>query len=70
MAKSVNVMLIAGQSNALGISHVSGLPADKQRDYNVEIYFRTNTENPNNGVWQSAHPERGRRRAEVFGGYE
>ena len=48
MAEQVNVMLIAGQSNALGISHVSGLPADKKRDDNMEICFRTNTENPNN----------------------
>lgn len=61
MANKVNVMLIAGQSNALGISHVSGLPADKQRDYNVEIYFRTNTENPNNGVWQGVRPGLGHR---------
>lgn len=61
MVEQVNVMLIAGQSNALGISHVSGLPTDRQCEYEVDIYFRTNTENPNNGVWQAVRPGLGHR---------
>lgn len=41
MANSVNVMLIAGQSNTLGISHTSELPAEKQRGYDMDICFRS-----------------------------
>ena len=52
----INVLLIAGQSNALGISHFAELPAEKQKTYDVEIYFNTNTENENNGVWQKVRP--------------
>jgi hypothetical protein len=52
----INVLLIAGQSNALGISRFEELPAEKQRSYDIEIYFNTNTENENNGVWQKVRP--------------
>jgi len=57
----VNVLLIAGQSNALGISHFAELPEEYQRSYDVDIYFHTNTENPNNGKWQRVRPGLGHR---------
>jgi hypothetical protein len=57
----INVLLIAGQSNALGISHFAELPAEKQKTYDVEIYFNTNTENENNGVWQRVRPGLGQK---------
>jgi hypothetical protein len=57
----VNVLLIAGQSNALGISHFAELPEEYRRSYDVDIYFNTNTENPNNGKWQRVRPGLGHR---------
>ena len=51
--KTVNILLIAGQSNALGISRFCELPPEVLREYPVDIYFRTNTDNPNNGVWDT-----------------
>ena len=54
--KTVNILLIAGQSNALGISRFCELPPEVLREYPVDIYFRTNTDNPNNGIWQKVRP--------------
>ena len=61
MMEKINVLLIAGQSNALGISHFAQLPAEKQRNYDVGIYFNTNIENENNGVWQMVRPGLGQK---------
>jgi len=52
----INLLLIAGQSNALGISHFAELSDEKKRSYGVDIYFNTNTDNENNGVWQRVRP--------------
>ena len=64
--EKINVLLIAGQSNALGISYYRELPQEKLQGYDVDIYFNTNTENPNNGVWQKVRPGLGYK-ADRFG---
>ena len=64
--KTVNVLLIAGQSNALGISPYGELPPEVLHTYSTDIFFRTNTENPHNGVWQKVRPGLGFR-ADRFG---
>ncbi len=64
--EKVNLLLIAGQSNALGISRYAELPREVLCEYDVDIYFRTNTENPNNEVWQKVRPGLGHR-ADRFG---
>lgn len=64
--EKINVLLIAGQSNALGISHYAELSQEKLQSYDVDIYFKTNTENPNNGVWQKVRPGLGHK-ADRFG---
>ena len=63
---AVNILLIAGQSNALGISHVAGLPTEKQVGYDIPIFFGTNTENPHAGRWILVTPGLGSK-ADRFG---
>ena len=63
----VNVIVIAGQSNALGISRSKELPQEKQREYKTKIYFNTNTPHPFSKKWLNVRPGFGHARDELFG---
>ena len=65
--KEVKVIIIAGQSNALGISPVKDLSLDKQKEYPVKIYFNTNTAHPFSRKWMSVKPGFGHAKDHLFG---
>ena len=65
--EAVKVIIIAGQSNALGISPVKDLSEEKQREYKTKIYFNTNTPHPFSKKWLNVRPGFGYARDELFG---
>ena len=65
--KKVKVILIAGQSNALGISPARDLSKEKQRKYGVKIYFNTNTPHPFSKKWMNVRTGFGHAKDELFG---
>jgi hypothetical protein len=67
MQKPVKIIIIAGQSNALGISPVRDLPKEKQRTYKTKIYFDTNTPHPFSKKWMRICPGFGHAKDLLFG---
>jgi hypothetical protein len=65
--KEVKVLIIAGQSNALGISPVKDLPQEKQREYKTKIYFNTNTPHPFAKKWMGVRAGFGHAKDLLFG---
>lgn len=65
--KEVKVIIIAGQSNALGISPVKDLPNEKRREYKTRIYFDTNTPHPFAKQWLNVRTGFGHAKDELFG---
>ena len=65
--KEVKVIIIAGQSNALGISPVRDLPKEKKKEYKTKIYFDTNTFHPFVKQWMNVRAGFGHAKDELFG---
>lgn len=57
MREPLYIVIVAGQSNALGLSPVAGLEESQRKTYeNLPIFLDTNYPHPRAGVWQSVRP--------------